>query len=125
MAGRKRFDATALDALRRGRILRIRAGDEHRFIGIWMVVVEGKLFVRSWDRRAGGWLDALADEKRGTIRIGEREIPVRAVRTRSERIKSAVDDAYAAKYDTKASLKYIRGFRVPSRRNTTTELLPL
>lgn len=125
MAGRRRFDAEALDALARGKILRIRAGEEHRFIGIWMVVVERRLFVRSWDRRPGGWFDAFAASPRGAIQIGGREIPVRAVRSRSERIRTAVDRAYAAKYRTGGSLEYVRGFRVPSRRSTTTELVPL
>jgi hypothetical protein len=124
MAERRRFDAKTLDALTRGRILGIRAGREHRFIGIWMVVVERRLFVRSWDRSAGGWHDAFGEDERGAIKVGEREIPVRAVRTRSERLKAAVDRAYAAKYDSKASLKYVRGFRIPSRRNTTSELVP-
>ncbi|HEY0592854.1 MAG TPA: DUF2255 family protein [Thermoanaerobaculia bacterium] len=124
MATRPRFDDETLAALARGKILGIRAGDEHRFIGIWMVVVERRLFVRSWDRREGGWLDAFAADPRGAIRIGEREIPVRAARTRSERLKAAVDRAYATKYDTKGSVKYVRGLRVPSRRDTTTELMP-
>jgi hypothetical protein len=36
-----------------------------------------------------------------------------------------VDRAYAEKYDTKASLKYVRGFARARRRATTTELVPL
>ncbi len=125
MTARRRFDRDTIASLDRGKILGIRAGTApHRVIGIWMVVVEGRLFVRSWDRRIGGWYRTILDEPRGTIEIGGRAIPVRAVRTRSERLKAAVDRAYAAKYDTKASTKYVRGFRLAARRETTTELVP-
>ena len=59
------------------------------------------------------------------MQIGNRKLRVRAVRTRSERLKAAVDDAYAAKYTTPASLKYVGGFKAPRRRDATIELVPL
>jgi len=105
-------------------MLRIRAGEAHRFIGIWVVVVGRRVFVRSWDVRAGGWYRAFVEERRGAIRIGDREIAVRAVRTRSERVKTAVDRAYATKYTTPASRKYVLGFRARRRRDATLELVP-
>jgi hypothetical protein len=126
MAAKRRFDADIVTAIREGKILGIRAGmGTHRIIGIWMVVVEGRLFVRSWTLQPRGWYATFATEPRGIIAIAGREIPVRAVRTRSERLKAAVDRAYAEKYNTRASLKYVQGFKRPTRRNTTTELVPL
>ena len=98
--------------------------NDHRFIGVWAVVVEGRLFVRSWTLKKNGWFRTFLNEPRGAISIDGREIPVRAFRTRSERLKDAVDRAYAAKYDTKASQKYVRGLATKRRRDTTTELLP-
>ena len=121
-----RFDNDTLDALKSGKILGIRAGSgNHRFIGVWMVVVENRLFIRSWTVKPAGWFSTFLEEPRGTMQIGNREIPIRAIRTRSERLKSAVDRAYAVKYNTKASLKYVRGFKQARRRNSTTELAPL
>lgn len=126
MTERTRFGPRTIEMLTTRKILGVRAGTSgHRFIGIWMVVVERRLFVRSWDRRSGGWYRTFLETPRGAIQIDGRVIRVRAVRTRSERLKAAVDRAYAAKYDTKGSSKYVRGFRVPSRRGTTTELVPL
>lgn len=120
-----RFDAKTLAALDEGKILGIRAGTgRHRVIGIWMVVVERRLFVRSWTLKADGWYRTFLEDPRGIIEIGGRRIPVRAVRTRSERLKAAVDRAYAEKYDTKGSQKYVRGLKRPTRRDTTTELVP-
>lgn len=122
----KRFEPAVLDELHTGKILRIRAGTEpHRFIAIWMVVAEGRLFVRSWSLKPRSWWRTFLEEPRGAIQIGPREIAVRAVRTRSERLKRAVDEAYAAKYTTPGALQYVKGFRAKRRRDTTTELVPL
>ncbi len=123
---RKRFDDEILAAARDGKILGIRAGSKpHRFVGVWMIVVERRVFIRSWGVDADGWYHAFAEEPRGVMQLANREIPVRAVRVRSDRLKAAVDRAYAEKYHTPASMKYVRGFKVPRRRNTTTELAPL
>jgi hypothetical protein len=120
-----RFSTSVLASIRDGKILGIKAGTRpHRTIGIWAVVVDGRVFVRSWDRRPDGWYRTLLDDPRGVIEIDARTIQVRAVRTRGERLKDAIDAAYAAKYNTPGSLKYVRGFKREARRATTTELVP-
>jgi hypothetical protein len=50
---------------------------------------------------------------------------VRAKHVRGERLINAVDGAYAEKYKTPASRKYVAGFATSRRRKTTTELIPL
>jgi hypothetical protein len=55
---------------------------------------------------------------------GDREISVRAVRTRSERLKDAVSRAYVEKYNTPGSIKYARDLGRAKSRATTTELVP-
>lgn len=123
---RNRFDPDTVEALHKGKILGVRAGAEaHRFIGVWMVVVEGRLFVRSWTRKPRSWWRTFLEDPHGSIQIGDRELPVRAIQTRSDRLKDAVDAAYATKYATPGAKKYVKGFRARSRRETTTELVPL
>ena len=121
-----RFDAATIAAAQKSKILGIRAGSEpHKFIGIWVVVVQGRVFVRSWEMTPNGWFHTIAREKRGIVQFPDgREIPIRAIVTRSEKLKAAVDAAYAAKYNTKASMKYVKGFSRGKRRDTTTELVP-
>jgi hypothetical protein len=58
------------------------------------------------------------------MQVGDRQLRVRAVLIRSERVRDAVEQAYAEKYSTKASAKYVRGFRTPRRREATIELRP-
>jgi hypothetical protein len=120
-----RFDDAVLALISKSLVLGIRAGaGPHRMIGIWAVIVSRRVFVRSWTLKPRGWYRTLLDEPYGIVRIGDREIPVRAVHTRSERLKDAVDRAYAARYTTPASLQYVRGFRQARRRDTTMELVP-
>lgn len=121
-----RFSDDILASIRDGKILGIRAGSRpHRIIGIWAVVVEKRVFVRSWSMKPRSWYRTFLEEPRGIVQVGDNVIPVRAVQTRSERLKSAVDGAYAAKYHTPGSLKYVRDFHQKKRRDTTTELVPL
>jgi hypothetical protein len=106
-------------------MLAIRAGaGQHRFIHIWAVVVEDRVFVRSWSLKPRSWYRTFLKEPRGAIRVGSREIPVRALRTRSDRLKDAVSRAYLAKYDTRGSIKYARDLGRAKSRATTTELVP-
>jgi hypothetical protein len=124
--GKRRFPAEVVAAIDAGKRLGIRAGDRpHRFIGIWAVVVEGRVFVRSWTLKAGGWYRTFLEEPRGAMEVGDRVIAVRAVHTRSELLKAAVDRAYLAKYDSPGSIKYARGLGQAKSRATTTELVPL
>lgn len=122
-----RFADDIVESLRKGKILGIRAGSApHRIIGIWMVVVEGRLFVRSWSLKPRSWYRTFLEEPRGIIQIDGVEHPVRAINTRSERLKKAVDAAYAEKYNTPGSKKYVEGFRRSKRRrDSTTELVPV
>ena len=122
MIGR-RFSRAALSAIHDSKILGIRSG-AHRFIGVWAVVVKGRVFVRSWSDKPHGWHRAFLAEPRGAIQIPGREIRVRARKTRGERLIDAVDLAYGKKYTTPASRKYVRGFATARRRATTMELVP-
>lgn len=120
------FADDVLAALRTGKYVWIRAGDDHGFIAIWAVVVGRRVYVRSWNVNPTGWHRAFTDHKRGAIRLSKDadEILVRATLVRSARVKSAVEDAYAAKYTTPSSLKYVKGFRTQRRRDTTIEIAP-
>jgi hypothetical protein len=126
MPASRRFADDIVAAIDKDKILGIRAGTRpHRFIGIWAVVVEGRVFVRSWSLKPRSWYRTFLEEPRGAVTVGKREVTVRAVRTRSERLKDAVDRAYLEKYKTPGSIKYARDLGRTKSRDTTTELVPL
>jgi hypothetical protein len=104
---------------------RLRAGAEHRFIAVWVVVVNGRIFVRPWYDKKDGWYRAFLKQKTGAIQVDTREFAVRARAVRGMKINDAIDAAYAAKYTTKANKPYVKGFATAKRRATTLELIPV
>lgn len=121
----KRFPPRVLAAIRTGLLIRIRAGVEpHRFIGIWAVVVDGRVFVRSWSIKRRSWYRTFLEDPRGALEIDGRAIPIRARSASGERLRSAVDRAYLEKYNTPGWSKYARDLCKARSRDTTTELLP-
>jgi hypothetical protein len=104
--------------------VRAGASPDHRFTGVWPVVVDGRVFARSWTLKGGGWYRTFLEDPLGTIQVGDREVRVRAVRVRSEPLRDAVEQAYAKKYATPGSQKYVKGFRTKRRREATIEFVP-
>ena len=122
----KRLSRPVIAAADAASIMGIRAGarSDHRFIGVWPIVVDGRLFARSWTSTKDGWYRTFLEDPLGVIQVGDRQVRVRAIGVKSERLRDRIDDAYGEKYDTKASRKYVRGLRSPRRRDTTTEFVP-
>lgn len=122
---RRRFPKDVLLIIRKGMVIGLKAGTQpHRFIAVWAVVVEGRVFVRSWSLKERSWYRTFLAEPRGVIEVAGEEFPVRAVRTRSDRLKRSVDRAYLEKYHTPASIKFARDLGRAKSKATTTELVP-
>jgi hypothetical protein len=118
------FADDIIDAVRKAKIMGVRAGTEHRYTGVWVVIVDGRIFARSWSDKPTGWFRAFRKQPSGTIQVGELEIPVRAKLVRSARIRDAVTAAFGEKYNTKGSRKWVEGFAEPERLATTLEFVP-
>ena len=119
-----KFAKHIVEAARSAKIMGVRSGTEHKFTGVWVVVVEGRIFARSWSDKPTGWFRAFRKQPAGTIQIGDREIPVRGKLVRNARILDAVTAAFGEKYNTKASQKWVDGFAEPERLATTLEFIP-
>lgn len=120
-----RFSKPILAALEDDTILRVRAGSSHRFTGVWVLVIDDRVLIRSWNNKPTGWRRAFDAEPNGVMQLrGGREVRVRARPMKSERLLDAMDAAYAEKYPTPASRKWVQGFAEPERRATSVELVP-
>jgi len=122
---RRRLPRTVVAKIDEAKILGVRAGTgtTHRFIGIWPVVIGGRVFGRSWSLKPDGWYRTFLEDARGAIQVGSRVVRVRALPVRSERIRDAVERAYAVKYPTPGSRMFVRGFRTKRRREATMEFV--
>ena len=126
MAAARRFAAPLIRALDEAKILGVRAGrrSAHRFTGVWVVVVKGRVFARSWTVKPDGWYATFCDAGEGSLQVGRRTVRVGSRAIRSAALLDAIEDAYARKYDTPASKKWVRGFRSKKRRAATLEFVP-
>ena len=125
MKSKKSFPKNILDAIRKDKIFGIRAGSDstHRIIGIWAVVVDDRVFVRSYSMKPRSWRRAFLEDPNGIITVGEKEIRVCAIQTKSEKIKDAVSEAYKQKYKSPGDIQYVKDMSKKKSRDTTTELV--
>jgi len=119
------FADKIVEAFQSAKILGVRAGTEHRYTGVWVVVVDSRIFARSWDNKPTGWFQAFRKEPNGTVQVGELELPVRGKVVRSARLRDAVTVAFGEKYPTKGSRKWVEGFADPARVVNTIEFVPV
>ena len=127
MGQKNRFSKEILELLHREKILGVRAGRDstHRVIGVWVVVVEDRVFIRSWSMKPRSWWRTFLEDPYGSLFLGEKEMPIRTIQTRSERLKDLVSAAYKEKYNTPGSIQYVKDMSKRKSRDTTTELVPL
>ena len=127
MAPKQGFPKAILDDIHKEKILGIRAGNDasHHIIGIWAVVVKGRVYVRSYKMKEGGWWRTLLDDPQALIFVAGRKrgIKVRAVQVKSEATKEAVSAAYREKYNTRGSVGYVEEMSRSPSKDSTTELI--
>ena len=121
------FSKEVIAIIDKERILGIRAGADstHKAIGIWAVVVDGRVFVRSYKLKKGGWWGTFVKDPQGEIFPAKRKrgIKVRAVQVKSEKVKDAVSAAYKEKYNTPGSVGYVAEMSVSPSKDATIEFV--
>jgi len=114
-----------LQKFREGKIISIKCGEDHRFIGLWPVVVVDKIFVRSWALDKMGWYHAFLKNPKGYIRINKMEIEILTRPVRSIRLNQLISQAYVDKYTSPGALKYVKDLIGKRSARSTTEILPI
>lgn len=118
------FADEVVAVFQKAKIMGVRSGPEHRYTGVWVVVVDDRVFARSWNDKPTGWFQSFRKEPRGMVQVEKLELPVRGKVVRSARIRDAVTVAFAEKYPTKGSRKWVEGFAEPARVPHTLEFVP-
>jgi hypothetical protein len=129
MKARNTFPEAIIKKINADRILGIRAGRDstHRVIGVWAVVVDGRVFVRSYQLKTNGWWRTLVKDPQGQMYLYKRKrgIKVRAVHVRSEKLKAGISAAYKEKYSTPGSAGYVAEMSRSPSKDATVELVPV
>ena len=71
---RRPLPAAVVRALDAAKIMGIKAGaaSDHRFTGVWPIVIDGRVFARSWTSRRDGWHQTFLDDALGELQAGDR-----------------------------------------------------
>lgn len=101
--------------------VRTRSGDRTIDTIIWIVVIDGTVYVRSVKGEAGHWYQRALADPRVDILVGNERIPFEAVHVDDEDEIEAVSDALRAKYNPGVSLDNMTDASVL---NTTLRLEP-
>jgi hypothetical protein len=124
----KHFSKAFLKAVTETQITSVRAGKgREKFTGIWMVVVDDRIFGRSYTLSERSWYTTLLSGETGDIKCGKEIIPVKGVRPRDiKRITEGINAAYEKKYLVKAyNKKWVDGLAEPERVARTMEFIPV
>jgi hypothetical protein len=121
------FDAETLQLLDETKEVQIETRrDEdapiHRTI-IWVVTVDGEVFVRSVRGERGRWYREVSANPGAALHVGNRRIPVRAVPAADETTVGAISQAYEEKYG-RTSPGSTRAMVRPETLPTTLKLEP-
>ncbi|MCG8440737.1 MAG: DUF2255 family protein [Caulobacterales bacterium] len=116
------FDDAFLEAIETKELIGVRGGaGEHRFLPIWMVAVDRRVFARSWSRLQRSWRTAFDEEGVGVIDTGDIKMAVKGAPVTDAALNARIDDAYRLKYGDQQG---VRDIVRPVSVVTTIEFLP-
>lgn len=117
------FPPDILAAIEARSLTGIRAGHARPdFLDIWMVVVDGRLFARSWGLKERSWYNSFLEESRGAIRVGDDVYAISASPIAADDpIQGAISAAYLRKYDHGENSFYAQGIIQPQHVAKTME----
>lgn len=124
----KKFSKAFLKCINETQISSVRVGDgRDKFTGIWMVVVNDRIFGRSYYGAERSWYTALLNGHNGEIKCVKGLIPVKGVKPAdSSTISKSINKAYEKKYLVKAyNKKWVDGLCEPERVARTMEFIPV
>lgn len=120
------FSQETLDYINTHNLIGIRAGEERTtFLNIWMVVVNRRVFARSWGLAEKSWFNTFLHSRTGAVKCGEQLIPVIGrISDDLSQLEELINKAYLEKYDSGSNSFYAQGITKPAHVERTMEFLP-
>jgi hypothetical protein len=124
----KKFSKAFLKCINETQITSVRAGkDRTKFTGIWMVVVDERIFGRSYYGADRSWYTTLLWGDDGDIKCGKEIISVKGVTPADiNTVGKEINKAYEKKYLVRAlNNNWVAALCEPERVARTMEFIPL
>ncbi|WPO88918.1 DUF2255 family protein [Chryseobacterium sp. HR92] len=101
----------ALYYIKTNTIIGIKAGQKRsEFLEIWMVVVQDRVFARSWGLAERSWYNTFLENPDGEIQCGETIYPIKALIPQDiNDLTEEINEAYLTKYNTSHNIPYSQG----------------
>jgi hypothetical protein len=101
----------AIEYIKTTNLIGIKAGLERLdFLDIWMVVVDDRIFARSWGFAERSWYNTFIINPEGQIKCGERIFHIQAtIPTDNTEMTERINHAYLSKYNSEHNIKYAQG----------------
>ena len=101
----------AIEYIKNNSLIGIKAGNKRdSFLEIWMVIVDGRVFARSWGLATRSWYNAFKEDNTGEILCGEAIHKIKAIVPDDiEALTKQINKAYLDKYDYGSNSYYANG----------------
>lgn len=118
-----RFPKELYEYLATHTLIGVKGGKERdSFLNIWMVVVDGRVFARTWGKSERSWYTAFLETGEGQIRFGDRVIDVKGRKPeRDPELTKAINAAYVKRFNQPENLPYAEGITKPEYEDYTME----
>ena len=119
-----RFPDSFYNFIRNNSLIEIKGGKEREsFLHIWIVEVNDRLFVRSWNKSPKSWFTDFIRTGVGQIKYGDKIINVKGEKLpKDDGTNLLINDAYLNKYNQERNIKYAEGISQLEYADYTMEL---
>ncbi|KFF10638.1 hypothetical protein IW15_20125 [Chryseobacterium soli] len=115
----------ALEYIKIHNLIGIKAGYERQnFLEIWMVVVQDRIFARSWGLAEKSWYNSFIKNPIGEIQCGDFQFTINGfIPHDKDELADAINQAYLTKYNTGHNSKYAKGIVTEKHIEKTMEFI--
>ncbi|WP_426482865.1 DUF2255 family protein [Chryseobacterium sp. R2ACT005] len=102
---------SALDYIQNNSIIGVKGGLQRPdFLEIWMVVVQNRVFARSWGLAKRSWYNTFLENPIGEIQCGKTIYSIKALIPQDiNDLTEEINEAYLTKYNTGHNIPYSQG----------------
>lgn len=115
----------AIDFIRNNNLTGIKAGFERPdFLNIWMVIVDNRIFARSWGFAEKSWYNSFLHNPAGELNCGGQVFTIKAVIPNDlDKLTEKINAAYLEKYNSGANSVYAQGIVTEEHVRKTMEFI--